>query len=160
AHEKSGRVHKGMPLVWMSDCFRQLGFPVHAKRYLMLTLCEDAQQANGIIRPETTGVYFRLVWLHGLSHNDLARYGNELYELSRKLSTEALFPEALLQRMDDGWLTETPSPAETLHYLTNPYYVDHLLKRLGDGAGEALELVAEYLMSCMPGCRTRRRDRS
>jgi len=58
AQEKSGRVHKGMPLVWMSDCFRQLGFPVHTKRYLMLTLCEDALQDKGIIRPEITGIYF------------------------------------------------------------------------------------------------------
>src|SRR6266516_6070156 len=37
-----GRIHKGTPLVWISDCFGMLGFLVHAKRYLMLTLCEDA----------------------------------------------------------------------------------------------------------------------
>jgi hypothetical protein len=149
-----------MPLIWMSDCFRQLGFPIHAKRYLMLTLCEDAQRANGVITPKTTGVYFRLAWLHGLSYNDLAQYGNKLYELSQKLPREALFPEALLQRIDDRWLTEMPSPGETLYYLTNPLYTEHLINRLGDGTGEALELLAEYSMSCMPGCRTRRRQRS
>lgn len=37
AQTGSTRVHKGMPLVWISDCFRNLRFPVHAKRYLMLT---------------------------------------------------------------------------------------------------------------------------
>ena len=37
-----GYVHKGLPLVWIADCFTRLGFQVHAKRYLMLTLCEDA----------------------------------------------------------------------------------------------------------------------
>src|SRR5262245_6233285 len=29
------RAHKGKPLVWMSDAFRALNFPVHGKRYLM-----------------------------------------------------------------------------------------------------------------------------
>jgi hypothetical protein len=159
AQEKSGQLHKGMPLVWMSECFKQLGFPVHAKRYLMLTLCEDALRDRGIIRPDS-GVYFRLVWGHGLFEDDLARYGNKLYELSQKLPTEALFPEALLQRMDDVWLTEMPSAIETLYYRTNPLYVGHLLNRLGDGTGEALERLSEYLMSCMPGCRPRRRQRS
>ena len=160
AQENSGRIYKGMPLIWMSDCFRQLGFPVHTKRYLMLTLCEDAQRAEGIINPDTTGVYFRLVWLHGLPYDDLARYGKELYEISQNIPTEALFPEALLQRMDDVWSTEMPSSIETLYYRTNPFYVDHLLNRLGDHTGEALELLSEYLMSCMPGCRPRRRQRS
>ena len=40
AQQQIGRVHKAMPLVWMSDCFERLGFTVHAKRYLMLTLVE------------------------------------------------------------------------------------------------------------------------
>ena len=47
AQNASGRVHKGMPLVWISDCFNELGFPVHAKRYLMLALCEDALREEG-----------------------------------------------------------------------------------------------------------------
>ena len=37
--EKSNtRIHKRAPLVRLSDCFRLLGFKVHEKRYLMLTL--------------------------------------------------------------------------------------------------------------------------
>src|SRR4051812_41944427 len=35
-------IHKAMPLVWISDSYRQLDFPVLSKRYLMLTLCDDA----------------------------------------------------------------------------------------------------------------------
>src|SRR5262245_25405763 len=42
AQDRYGRIHKGMPLVWMADCFQRLRCRVHAKRYLMLTLCEDA----------------------------------------------------------------------------------------------------------------------
>jgi len=155
----STRIHKGFPLVRISDCFRSIGFPVHTKRYLMLTLCEDAIQGKGTVSPQTTGVYFRLVW-GGLNDLELHRYAHELYELAQKMPEEALFPEALLQRLDDDWITEFPSQNEASFYLTNPNYVHHLIAKLGDGSGEALELIAEYLMSCMAGCRTRRRLRS
>jgi hypothetical protein len=155
-----GRIHKGMPLIWMSDCFRHLNFPIHAKRYLMLTLCEDAIRAEGVISPETTGVYFRLVWNHGLLHEDLLRYGSRIYELAQKEPTSARFPEALLQEVDDGWITEFPSAAEGLSYRINPHYVRHLVRELGESTGKSLEILAEYLMSCMPGCRTRRRKLS
>ena len=160
AQAGGGRIHKGMPLVWISDCFRQLGFPVHAKRYLMLTLCEDALREGGSVSPDTTGVYFRLVWGQGLSDEDLKRYARRFHELARELSQDAVFPEALLQRVDDGWLTELPSADEASTYRINPQYAAYLLAKVGDGTGEALELLAEYLMSCMPGCRTRRRERS
>ena len=39
----------------------------------------------------------------------------------------------------------------------NPHYVQYLLKQLGAPDGKALERLAAYLMSCMPGCRTRMR---
>jgi len=160
AQNASGRVHKGMPLVWISDCFNQLGFPVHAKRYLMLTLCEDALREKGIVSPDNTGVYFRLVWGRGLPDEELRRYAAKFFELAEEKPMEALFPEALLQRVDDDWLTELPSANEASSYRANTRYVQYLLAQLGDGTGEALELLAEYLMSCMPGCRTRRRERS
>jgi hypothetical protein len=160
AQSSSERVHKGMPLVWMSDCFRFLGFPVHAKRYLMLTLCEDALLSPGEISPLTTGVYFRLVWVDGVPHGDLQKYAEKFRAIAAEQPSLALFPEALLQRVDDAWLTEFPSVVEALSYRINPYYVRHLLSALGDGSGETLEVLAEYLMACMPGCRTRRRLRS
>lgn len=160
AQEAVGRVHKGMPLVWISDCFRQLGFPVHAKRYLMLTLCEDALRENGRVSPDTTGIYFRLVWGQGLSDEDLQRYALRFHKLAHDVPKDGLFPEALLQRVDADWLTELPSADEASAYRVNTRYVRHLLANLGEGTGEALELLAEYLMSCMPGCRTRRRERS
>jgi hypothetical protein len=160
AQSASTRIHKGMPLVWISDCFGRLGFTVHAKRYLMLTLCEDALREGGGVSPNTTGIYFRLVWGHGLPDSELRRYARQFFEMAQAHPAEAIYPEALLQRVDDGWLTEFPSPKEASSYRLNPSYVRHLLAQLGDGTGEALEVLAEYLMSCMPGCRTRRRERS
>jgi hypothetical protein len=60
AAQSSVRVHKGMPLYWISHCFQQLGFRVLAKRYLMLTLCEDALSGQGLVSPDDTGAYFGL----------------------------------------------------------------------------------------------------
>jgi hypothetical protein len=149
------RLHKGLVLVRLSDCFRMLGFPVHEKRYLMLTLCEDAITSSGNVA-KTTGIYPRLVW-GGLSESSLKRYAKEFFDLSAEHPAEALFPEALLQRLDDDWLTEFPSGREVSFFRINPLYVRHRLDRLGDGTGKTLELLAQYLMSCMPGCRTRAR---
>ena len=49
----------------------RLGFVVHAKRYLMLTLVEDALREQGVVTPNTSGVYFRLVWRQGLADVEL-----------------------------------------------------------------------------------------
>ena len=160
AQNSGTRVHKGMPLVWMSDCYARLGFRVHAKRFLMLTLCEDALAGSGSISAESSGVYFRLVWQHGLRDAELRRYASDFWQLCQEHSDVAGFPEALLQRVDRAWLSELPSEDEALLYLINERYVRFLLDRLGDEAGEQLELLAEYLLSCMPGCRTTRRHRS
>jgi len=50
-------VHKGIPLVRMSECHEKLGPSLLSKRYLMLTACEDAIRDRGKINPETTGLY-------------------------------------------------------------------------------------------------------
>ena len=157
AQENSGHwVHKGMPLVWISDCFFNLGCPVHAKRYLLLTLCEDAIREKGTVSPASTGSYFRLVW-RGLPDREFRRYASRFYQDANANSQVGMFPEALLQRVDSDWLTELPSAAEAFIYSANESYIRWLLSQLGSSRGEALEYLAEYLLSCMPGCRTRRR---
>lgn len=154
AQVSSSYVHKGLPLVWIGDCFNRLGFPVHAKRYYMLTLCEDALYCKGDV-PATMGIYFRLAWGR-LSDVELRRYAGRFYELAQQFQDEAIFPEALLQRVDQRWMTEYPSASEASSYWMNPKYVAWLLEKLGDRSGQKLEQLAEYLMSCMPGCRTMR----
>ena len=150
-------VHKGLPLVWIGDCFRALGFPVHAKRYHMLTLCEDALRGEGMVSAQETGIYFRLAWGR-LPDAELQRYAKLFHQLGRESPEDKLFPEALLQRVDQRWLTEFPSASEASSYWTNPPYIQNLLGK--EKSGKKLELLAEYLMSCMPGCRTTRRKRS
>jgi hypothetical protein len=96
------------------------------------------------------------VW-RGIAESTLNQYAEALFQLSERYPGEALFPEALLQRLADDWLTEFPSQNEVSFFRINPMYVRHLLSRLGDEKGETLEFLAHYLMSCMPGCRARRR---
>lgn len=159
--ESSGaRVHKGMPLVWLADCYLSLGFTTLSKRYLMLTLIEDAITMKGKIDPINTGSYFRLVWQHGLTDNEIKKYSEEVYRIGQVHPSESMFPEWVLQELDQDWVVEIPSRNETSYYISNEIYVRHLISNLGEPTGMVLERLAEYLLSCMPGCKTSRRNRS
>lgn len=155
------RLHKGKPLVWMSDCYWHLGWPVHSKRYLMLSLCEDIITDEGTLLPER-GVFYRSLWRHGLTEMDLAK----CVELIRATLDKAgnrddrRFPESVLQDIGHGWVTELPEPSEYSKFTINRAYVRHCLRCLGDGSGAGLEKLAHYLLSCMPGCRAHRRANS
>jgi len=52
-------------------------------------------------------------------------------------------------------MTEYASTAEASLYVVNPAYVRWLLSKLGAGDGQALERLAHYLLSCVPGFRAR-----
>jgi hypothetical protein len=154
------RVHKGMPLVWIRDCHVNLGHTALAKRFIMLTLVEDAIAADGAIDPEKTGGYFRLVWYHGISDELLRRYAGEIAAFARADELAARYPERVLQELDNLWMTDLPATAEAFLYPANRRYVRELLHQSGDRAGRQMELLADYLLSAMPGCRTYRRQRS
>ncbi len=161
SQEKLGHyVHKGIPLVWISECYAGMNYPVLAKRYLMLTLCEDAIRESGNVSPENTGIYFRLVWGSGLPDSELKKYAKQIYKLSQDNPKESLFPEWIIQELDQNWMTEFPSPQEAAIYSTNRGYISSMIARLGDKTGKTLERLADYILSCMPGCRTTRRQRS
>jgi len=154
------RYKKGMPLVWIAECYNQRGYVNIAHRYLMLTLIEDAIELKGKISPETGGVYFRLVWADLLADIELHQYSQDAYAHYQASPENALYPEWVLQQFDGNWIRRIPSPQEAGVYVTNPQYISHLRSKVGDGSGKPLELLADYLLSCMPGCRTRRRVRN
>ena len=161
AQEETGRWHsKGTPLVWMSECYAGMGYTAISQRYLMLTLVEDAIGGCGYVSPTETGVYFRLVWRGWLSDAALKEYANKIYQLYQTSQEAALYPEAVLQQLDQDWITQIPTPQEAGVFAPNRRYIKHLIGRLGDGSGETSEGLADYLLSCMPGCRTMRRQRS
>jgi hypothetical protein len=154
------RVHKATPLVRIADEHSRLRHPVMAKRYMMLTLCEDALSLAGSIPAETTGTYFRLVWHYGLSDRQLKKYASRAWAAWNSQQEESRFPEWVLQELGQEWMTEYPSPEEAATYVANNTYIRWLLSRMGSGDGLALERVAHYVLSCVPGFRARMRTRS
>jgi len=154
------RVHKGTPLVWIRDCHVNQDHTALAKRFMMLTLIEDAIVGKGTIDPDKTGSYFRMVWYHGMSDRQFRQYAQEITAFEERDPVAARYPERVLQELDTLWMTEFPTTSEALLYPTNRRYASDLLAQTGDKTGRALELLAEYLLSVMPGCRTYRRKRS
>lgn len=126
----------------------------------MLTLIEDAVACGGTVRPDEHGSYFRAAWHFGLSHDLIGRYGQEAHRLYSGDNEPGAFPEWILQHLDHEWITGYPSLAETYLYPSNPLYLRYLLDRLGDETGKQMEVLAEYLMGVIPGCRVYRRKRS
>jgi hypothetical protein len=158
--ESGNRIHKGTPLVRISECHQRLGHIALSKRYLMLTACEDAIIHRGRIDAETTGVYFRMIWGGGMGHWAFQQYAMLIWEIFQKHSMEARSPEWILQELDHDWMTEYPSAQEAVVYTVTQPYVRWLLAQLGSGTGQGLERLAHYLLSCMPGCRAHMRKRS
>jgi len=162
AQEKNKKwLNKATPLIWISDCYLQLGFSVLGKRYLILAHCEDSIARQGYVPASGEGaVYFRWVWWYGLPDGDLRSYAKKIFEIYKSNLTEALFPEWIVQNLDQDWMTEFPSLKEAALYIANRKYIQYLMKRLGDKQGKNLERLGEYMLSCMPGCRTIRRQRA
>jgi hypothetical protein len=159
-HAANSRCHKGMPLCWMSDCYFAIGYPLISLRYLTLTLVEDAITGQGKVSPETTGVYWRLVFRGWLSESQIQRYAEDIYNSYDPSEDGFFYPEWVLQKLDRNWIAWAPTPQEAGVYALNVRYLKFLNDRLGDKSGRTLEAIADYLLSCMPGCRTAVRQRS
>jgi hypothetical protein len=149
--------HKAMPLVWISDCFLKLGYRSLAKRFMMLTMVDDSIRDikdTGSLLIDKGGTYFRLRYYYGMGHEEIMQYSMQAYEVFSISVGFVLFPEYILQQLDNDWMIETPSTAELSLYLINPLYIEQLQDGLGMSRGINLELISSYLMTSMPGCRT------
>ena len=153
---------KSTPLVIMADCHQELGQPVHARRYLMMTLIEEAIP-RGEVGADGT-VYDRLVGMRGLSEEQFARYADEAHRLFSTDEARGRFPEWILQNLDQEWMCEYPSDREAMTYIVSRGYMGDLLTRMVEAEdvsdGEALEETAQYILSMVPGCRAQRRQRT
>ena|SRR5947209_4725060 len=83
-----------------------MGYTAISQRYLMLTLVEDAVDWRGNISPTKTGVYVRLVWRGWLSDTALKEYANKIYHLYQTSEEAALYPESVLQQLDQDWIMQ------------------------------------------------------
>jgi hypothetical protein len=150
------RIHKGVPLFWLYECHRDLGNAVLAKRYLMLAVVEDAVTDRGKIKSARTGTFHRCVW-NGLSEDKFLEYARQFWCLYKKHREEGRFPEWLLQEVDQEWMTDHLSIPESALCPVSEHFVRFLLEQLGTTNGTSLERLAQYLLGCIPGCRTQRR---
>jgi hypothetical protein len=151
---------KSMPLVWLADTYRGLGFHAHARRYAMLTLCEHAIPDKGDVNVEGGGIYFRLAWQYGMPDHEIRKYAKESFGIYQRLGKRAWFPERILLGLDKLWIVDFPSRQELLHYVINPHFVGDLISHLGRSRGKELEVLAQYILACMPGTRTYTRKKS
>ena len=127
---------------------------------MMFTMIDDSIRDlsdAGELLIDKGGTYFRLRYYFGMGHEEILRYCETAYHIFKKNKEFGLFPEYILQFMDNEWMIETPSTGELSHYLINPVYIKQLQNGLGKTSGINLELIASYLMSSMPGCRTYKR---
>jgi hypothetical protein len=158
--EKLAWVNKADPLIWMSDCYSGIRFPVISKRYLMYALCENAIQEKGQIQAANMGSYWRLI-LGGMFEGKINSYCKKVWDLFSENNEWGMYPEWLIQKIDDrSWMMEIPSPAEGMIYEVNSRYMLKIMEGLGKSKGIDFELLAHYLLSCMPGCKVTGRTRS
>jgi len=153
-------VPKGTSLFWISRCHAIAQRPVLAKRYMMLALCEDAIRDKGQFKPQMSGAYQQLVWNFGLTHEELLRYAKQIWEIYKKKRSMGLFPEWVLQQLDDTWMIEQRSPAESSVYSLNVRYFRVLQTALKSKPGQSLEWLAHYMLTTIPGCRAKMNVRS
>jgi len=154
------RIAKGTAMCWISDCHRFLQHPACARRYIMLTLVEEAINGGGNIVPESGGLYHRVVWFFGMPDYRVHAYVSQCWQIAQEHPGSSLHPEWVLQELDQEWMVDTPAPEEAMTYELSSGYAKWLLGQLGEGDGKQLERLAHYMVSCIPGCRARMRLRT
>lgn len=148
---------KGTFLVWLSECFQRLNCPSLANRFLMLTVVEDAIGNKGEVFIKG-GSYWRARWVYGMSHGEVESICSNVFAIHHRRPDNGRFPEWVLQELPENWKTVPPSPSEAARYVISRPYAKWLMQRVReDTTGRELETLAQYLMSSIPGCRTRRR---
>ncbi len=159
-----GKGHKGVPLVWLSDCYISIGNITVSKYFLMLTLVEDSITTEGDSQKVSGwGSSLRLALRHGMSEKEIKKYIEQSYQIACEASINGIFPEDVLLELDQDWLVEKPSQNDMDIYVTNDLYMRYLMGLMTQGnskPGTGLERLAHYLVSRIPGCRTIRRART
>jgi hypothetical protein len=153
------RVHKGYPLVRLSEVYESIGYPWHSERFLMLTLVEDAITDNGVCK-RTGGVYWRMWPARIHDGNYLDRLYREAWSFVKTYTSWKWSPEAVLLNLNTEWRVSQPSLAENVHYRPNQRFLGVVFDAITTSTssdGKCLELLAHYLLCCMPGTITERR---
>ena len=150
-------LHKGMPLVWIAECYMRLGYQYLSARYLILTGVSDAISAQGRLDPNS-GFYFRARWHRGWADEDIERFYADCwaaYDVGDELCD---FPEHVLLKVEVPFPLPYATPPELNRYEVNRFYASRLLdvvkdkrNRKLDIDGKDLERLAALLLGAIPG---------
>jgi hypothetical protein len=148
---------KGMPLVWISDCHERLGHSLLGARYLLLAAISDAVRDEGKVNPDG-GIYFRAQWERGWPDQDIEHFYQDCSSTYQQGSHLRGFPEYILSKVEIPFFLPYPTIGELDIYQLNRIFADEILRVLErksqDGQridGKDLELLAQYLLGCVPG---------
>ncbi len=151
AQDKHGWIHKGLPLVRLRDSHRSLGHPWHEERYLLLTLVEDAIRDKGQIVPEQGGIYHRFRWEDGRADSEFREISESCWDQFSQNSNLREFPEEIIGRLGYNLVKRAAAQNETDLYEINEVYASCLYEKAAKGDWKALETLAAYELSCIPG---------
>lgn len=152
--ENNCYIHKGMPLVWLCDYSNKFGQTALAQRYLLLTIIEDSIASVGKINPNTTGSYFRAVWLFGIKHDLFDLFQKKTYEVFIQNKEMGKFPEWILNNLEDMISIKYPSREEIDIFTINLLLAKIWFKNINSKEkkeGKDFENFCAYLISCIPG---------
>ncbi len=149
---------RGTPLVWISDCHLELGHPALSARYLLLTAVSDAVRDKGRVGPEG-GVYWRARWLRGWEDEELDTFYSDCSRIYTSRDPLYSFPEHFLLNVRPRFILPYAAPSELDIYEVNKVYARKVLHRIQERSakvtGKDLEMLAGYLLSCIPGFEVR-----
>lgn len=102
-----------------------------------------------------SGGYQQLLWSFGVSHKELIKYADHIWKIYKKNRGMGLFPEWILQQLDDAWMLEPRSPAESSLYIVNIRYVRVLKTALKSQPGRSMEWLAITYLLLFPAAEPR-----
>jgi len=97
----------GMPLVWISDFYRNLRCPHLAFKYLVLSGISDAIRDQGVVNPDA-GFYWRARWFEGISDQQIRQLYSDAFTEYEKSSKYRFFPEFILARTGANLIAPYP----------------------------------------------------
>jgi hypothetical protein len=154
------RIHKGDVLYWLGYAAEKISCHSVALRYYLLALCEDAIECNGIIDPNRVGTYHKLVIGYGFTPNWFHDLASEIYMRSHNEALN-IYPEHMLIGVNSAVRVFQPIGYEFQIVAQSPNYLKRLIENLGNGSdGRAMERIASYLLSTIPGFHVTERVRS
>jgi hypothetical protein len=151
AQESYGWIHKGLPLVRLRDWHKRLSHPWHEERYLLLTLIEDAIREEGKITPEKGGIYHRFRWEDGRPDAEFRDLSEACWKIFNDDVNLREFPEEILGRLGSKILKSPAVLMELDLYEINIVYASRLYRMASAKNWKALEKLATYELSCVPG---------